>query len=117
MGVFPAALARGAVALRDVLVSGGPGISAEAGGARRLQLVRHRKNNSNRNAHYLPLETFLKLEGCGWRHPDQGKVPWEACLRMPGSLATPAGGSLTLQGDNFVVFKPVGYSMLVSVQY
>ncbi|EPY87207.1 hypothetical protein CB1_000261061 [Camelus ferus] len=27
---FPAALARGAVALRDVLVSGGPGISAEA---------------------------------------------------------------------------------------
>lgn len=31
IGSFPAALARGAVALRDVLVSGGPGISAEAG--------------------------------------------------------------------------------------
>lgn len=30
IGGFPAALAQGAVALRDVLVSGGPGVSAEA---------------------------------------------------------------------------------------
>lgn len=32
---------------------------------------------------------------------------------MPPSLASPAGGSLALQGDNFVVFNAVGYSVLV----
>ena len=39
----------------------------------------------------------------------------EACLKMPRSLATPVGGRLVLQGDNFVVFNAVVYSVLVSV--
>lgn len=37
-------------------------------GARRRRLEGHRKNSSQRNAHYLPSETCLKLKGCGWRH-------------------------------------------------
>ena len=74
IGGFPAALAQGAVALRDVLVSGGPAISAEPARARR-RLEGHRKNNSQRNTHYLPSEIFLKLKGCGWRHPNRGRPP------------------------------------------
>lgn len=114
IGGFPAALARGAVAAE---VSWSPeGLESPQRPARaRRRLERHRKNNSQRNTHYLPSETFLQLKGCGWRHPNQGR-PREACLRMPRSPATPSGGTLALQGGNFVVLNAVGYSVLVSVQ-
>lgn len=49
--------------------------------------------------------------------PKSRETSQEACLKMPRSFATPAGGSLSLQGDNFVVFNAVGYSVLISVQY
>lgn len=71
---FPAALAQGAVALRDVLVSGGPGISAEASEGEEASRETQREQ-SQRNTHYLPSEIFLKLKGCGWRHPNRGRPP------------------------------------------
>lgn len=51
--------------------------------------------------------------------PKSRDPPQEARLRMPRSFATPAGGNLALQGDNFVgfFFNAVGYSVLVFVQY
>lgn len=54
------------------------------------------------------------MEAPTWRETPS---PQEASLRMPRSVATPAGGSVALQGDSFVVFNAVGHSVLVSVQY
>lgn len=74
IGSFPAALARGAVALRDVLVSGGPGISAEAGegeeAARETQ-----KGQFTEKCSLSPFGDFLKLKGCKWRHPNRETPP------------------------------------------
>lgn len=69
IGSFPAALARGAVALRDVLVSGGPGISAEAGEGKEAARE-NQKEQFTEKCSLSPSETFLKLKGCKWRHPN-----------------------------------------------
>lgn len=77
---------------------------------------RQKEQFTEKHAHSLSLETFLKLKGCEWRHLNGGTPLPPACLRMPRSLATPEGGSLVLQGDHVVVLNAVGYNVLVSVR-
>ena len=113
---FPAPLARGAVALRDVLVSGGPGISVEASkgeqAAREIQ-----KEQFTEKYSLSPFGNISEIKGLWVEAPKLRETPssQEACLKMLSSLATPVGGRLALQGDNFVFFNAVGYSVLVSV--
>lgn len=58
VGSFPAALARGAVARRAVLVSGGPGISAEAMAGKEAARERQKEQFTEKHAHSLSLEAF-----------------------------------------------------------
>lgn len=58
VGSFPAALARGAVARRAVLVSGGPGISAEATAGKEAARERQKEQFTEKHAHSLSLEHF-----------------------------------------------------------
>lgn len=83
IGGFPAALARGAVALRDVLVSVGPGISAEAGEGEEAARETQKEQFTEKCSLSL-LVTFLKLKGCGWRHPKRGRPPRKPARECPG---------------------------------
>lgn len=87
-----------------VLVSGGPGISAEAMADKEAARERQKEQFTEKHAHSLSLETFLKLKGCEWRHLNGGTPLPPACLRMPRSLATPEGGSLVLQRETMLWF-------------
>lgn len=116
IGGFPAALAQGAVALRDVLVSGGPGISAEASEGEEASRETQREQFTEKYS-LSPFGDISEIKGLWVEVPKSRETSQEACLKMPRSFATPAGGSLALQGDNFVVFNAVGYSVLISVQY
>lgn len=104
------------MALRDVLVSGGPGISVEASegeqAAREIQ-----KEQFTEKYSLSPFGNISEIKGLWVEAPKLRETPssQEACLKMLSSLATPVGGRLALQGDNFVFFNAVGYSVLVSV--
>lgn len=105
------------MALRDVLVSGGPGISVEASegeqAAREIQ-----KEQFTEKYSLSPFGNISEIKRLWVEAPKLRETPpsfQEACLKMPRSLATPVAGRLVLQGDNFVVFNAVVYSVLVSV--
>ena len=104
------------MALRDVLVSGGPGISVEASEGE--QVAREiQKEQFTEKYSLSPFGNISEIKGLWVEAPKLRETPssQEACLKMLSSLATPVGGRLALQGDNFVFFNAVGYSVLVSV--
>lgn len=76
---------------------------------------RQKEQFTEKHAHSLSLETFLKFKGCEWGHL-RGGPPLPSLPENAQVSATPEGGSLALPADNVVVLNAVGYKVLVSVR-
>lgn len=103
---FPGSIGTRGGGAEDVLVSGGPGISTEATEGEEAARERQKEQFTEKHAHSLSLETFLKFKGCKWR-PVNGGTPLPASLpqnaqvsgrsrrREPGSAGRQFCGFLT----------------------
>jgi hypothetical protein len=90
------------MALRDVLVSVGPGISAEARKGEEVARETQKEQFTEKRS-LSPFGDISEIKELWVETPKEREIPQEACPRMPWSLATPVGGSLALQKENFVV--------------